>query len=491
MRNLLSLDNPVMQLITKIVTSVYLNILWFICCLPIFTIGASTTALFYVTLKMVKNEEGNITKAFFHSFKENFKQGTTIWMILLGFGIVLGLDGYVLYHMRFENVFWTLNTAVFFVVLAAYAIILMYIFPLLSRFNNSIKVMFKNSIIIGMRFLLCTALMVIIYSAMAFIVINIFTPAIIFGEGLCALLCSYVLSNVLLLCEGKSEPSHSEDETVIDTDGETSIIHETYETEDVHEKLAERNFVTGKKKLRSLHGKEKLQYIWDYYKLHLTVLCILLYIIGYTIYGHFSHKDIVLYTALVNVTTSEALTEELSIDFLRSQNINISKNELYLYSNLYLTDNEANPDHQYSYASRMKILASIDAEQLDVVLMNKEAFDAFSQNGYLCNLEELLTSKDYNLYEKLSPYLISNTAILEDNSLDLYFDKSQDYQATTEEYPMAFNLSYSPIISAAGFEDTVYLGVIANSPRKDSTISYIEYLFNTSSEYSQSASLPD
>ena len=76
MNNLLNPDNPVMQFITKIVTTVYLNILWFLCCLPIFTAGAATTALYYVTLKMVKNEEGNITKAFFHSFKENFKQGT-------------------------------------------------------------------------------------------------------------------------------------------------------------------------------------------------------------------------------------------------------------------------------------------------------------------------------------------------------------------------------------------------------------------------------
>ena len=93
MNSLLNPDNPVMQFITKIVNAVYLNILWFFCSLPVFTIGASTTALYYVTLKMVKNEEGNITKAFFHSFRENFKQGTVIWLILLGFGILFGIDG--------------------------------------------------------------------------------------------------------------------------------------------------------------------------------------------------------------------------------------------------------------------------------------------------------------------------------------------------------------------------------------------------------------
>ncbi len=205
MNHLFNLDGPVLQFINKIVYSVYLNILWFICCIPVITIGASTTALFYVTLKISKNEEGSITKAFFHSFKENLRQGTAIWLILLAFGIILGIDGYVLYHMRFENVFWTLCTAVFCVAAAAYAIILMYIFPLLARFDNTIGAMFKNALFIGVRFLFCTALMAVIYFVMLLIVVRIFTPAVIFGEGLCALLCSCLLSNILNLCQEKTE----------------------------------------------------------------------------------------------------------------------------------------------------------------------------------------------------------------------------------------------------------------------------------------------
>lgn len=133
MRSIFGLEGPVMNFITKITYSAYLNILWLVCCLPIVTIGASTTALFYVTLKVAKNEEGSLTKAFFHSFKTNFRQSTIIWLILLVVGIVLGFDGYIFYHMRFENAFWTVATAVFLVAVVAYDIILMYIFPLLAR----------------------------------------------------------------------------------------------------------------------------------------------------------------------------------------------------------------------------------------------------------------------------------------------------------------------------------------------------------------------
>lgn len=205
MNSLLNPDNPVMQFITKIVYSVYLNILWFICCIPVVTAGAATTALYYVTLKMAKNEEGGITKSFFKAFKENFKQSTIVWLILLALGIVLGIDGYVLWHMRFENVFWTIITAIFLVAAAAYLIVVMYIFPLMARFENTIFAMFKNSLFIGMRFLLCTALVAVIHFAMLFVIINIFTPAVIFGEGLCAFLSSYFLANILKLCEANDE----------------------------------------------------------------------------------------------------------------------------------------------------------------------------------------------------------------------------------------------------------------------------------------------
>ena len=92
MNHILNPDNPVMAFITRITYSVYLNLLWFICYLPVVTIGASTTALFYVTLKMAKNEEGNITAAFFRSFRENFRQASVIAARLLQHGLYYSKD---------------------------------------------------------------------------------------------------------------------------------------------------------------------------------------------------------------------------------------------------------------------------------------------------------------------------------------------------------------------------------------------------------------
>ena len=231
------------------------------------------------------------------------------------------------------------------------------------------------------------------------------------------------------------------------------------------------------KYLKTLNGKKKIQYIWDYYKLPFAIAGILLYILVYILYHHFSYKDTILYTALVNVNAGEHLTEELNNGFLEYLNLNPSKNKLELYTGLYLTDDEQNVYHQYSYASRMKILATIDGKLLDVVLMNKEAFDAFSQNGYLCDFETFLQQADSDLYNTIKQDFATNIIILEDNSIELQLDSSVAYHAITEEHYYGIDLSHTELIRDAGFMEPVYLGILANSPRHDRAVAYLKYLF--------------
>ncbi|HPA53844.1 MAG TPA: YesL family protein, partial [Bacillota bacterium] len=72
-------------IIYKIMTAVYqmiiLNLLWCITSIPLITVGASTTALYYVIGKIARKEEVHEIKDFYKSFRENFKQATCIWMI--------------------------------------------------------------------------------------------------------------------------------------------------------------------------------------------------------------------------------------------------------------------------------------------------------------------------------------------------------------------------------------------------------------------------
>ena len=171
MRNLLSPEGPLMSFLTKITYSAYLNILWFICCLPIVTAGASTTALFYVTLKVARNEEGRLTQAFFHSFKENFRQATKIWLILLAGGTVLWLDFQIMEQAGSGGIFQAVYLGLCFILLI-YGMISAYIFPLLAKFDNTVKNTFKNSLLMSIRHLPYTILLLLITYVPMFLTLN-------------------------------------------------------------------------------------------------------------------------------------------------------------------------------------------------------------------------------------------------------------------------------------------------------------------------------
>lgn len=231
-----------------------------------------------------------------------------------------------------------------------------------------------------------------------------------------------------------------------------------------------------KEKLRRLKGLKKLQYLWDYYKLHFGIGCVILYILGYMLHGYFTQKDPLLYAAFINVVPGEALTEKLSSGFMTSRDLDEKKYEFHLSAGLYLSSDEDNPYHEYTYASRIKILGAIDSKTLDIVLLDQEAYDMFSQNGYLYNMETLLSEADPALYEYCRELLRENIEILEDNAEEAALDSSVCYTAETKKSPTALDISQTPLLKEAGFTEPVYLGVIRNTPRKETAAEYIRYL---------------
>ena len=83
MGHFFSSEGPLMTYLIKIRDWMFLSVLWLVCSIPVITVGVSTTALYYVTLKMAKNEEVPVFKSFFKSFKDNLKQGILLTLIVL------------------------------------------------------------------------------------------------------------------------------------------------------------------------------------------------------------------------------------------------------------------------------------------------------------------------------------------------------------------------------------------------------------------------
>jgi uncharacterized membrane protein YesL len=210
-----SYESRFSQLLLKLCYACYLNLLWFVCSIPIFTIGAATTALYYSCLKIIREEDSHVGAMFFRSFRENFRQATVLWLILLGAGLFLAGDGYILYHLRQTAagpaaVMWTLILAVVIAAGVVYVIVLEYVFPLLASVSNTSTAMLKNAFLIGTHYLFATILVFAVHFVMFFVVVAWFTPLILFGEGLCALISAWLLNSLLISVSGMPDDSSEE-----------------------------------------------------------------------------------------------------------------------------------------------------------------------------------------------------------------------------------------------------------------------------------------
>lgn len=144
-----SLDSPFMTALSKMTDMVLLSTLWFVCCLPVVTIGASTTAMYYVALKMARKEEDKITTAFFQAFKSNFKQATAMNMISLVVGVVLLLDCWIM--LGSQGTAGMLSCAAFFAMFIWLLCVMFYAYPMQAQFYNTVKQTLINAAILSVR----------------------------------------------------------------------------------------------------------------------------------------------------------------------------------------------------------------------------------------------------------------------------------------------------------------------------------------------------
>ena len=129
-----------------------LNVLWFFCSLPVVTIGASTTALNYTCIKMRNDEGDSIIKMFFRSYTQNIRQALVIWTGILSLLIILFAG--LMQQLGNANAGSGLAVAfsIFLIILITIILTMsVYIFFVLSRFDNSIFRTIANAIILMIR----------------------------------------------------------------------------------------------------------------------------------------------------------------------------------------------------------------------------------------------------------------------------------------------------------------------------------------------------
>ncbi len=140
------LDHIAIRALSRLFDLILLNVLWVLFSLPVVTAGASAAALYSVMLKIVANEEGYIVRGFWEAFKSNFKQSTVIWLILLVTGAALGADFVIV--SGFTGAPARVGMALLGAAVFLYLTELIFVFPLIARFENTTLEMMKNAVVI-------------------------------------------------------------------------------------------------------------------------------------------------------------------------------------------------------------------------------------------------------------------------------------------------------------------------------------------------------
>lgn len=189
------LDSPLMNFLNKVADIMILNILFMVFSIPIFTIGASCSAAYYICFKMVRNEETYIIKGFWKAFKENFKQGTIIWLLLLAIFGVLFADYRIILYSGIEFSRWIRIAIVTMTGIVLLGVVFM--FPLQARFVNPVKNTIKNAFLMALSHLPTAVLLVAVYALP--IIILYFIPQSLPVLVLLAFGVIFYIQSVLLL----------------------------------------------------------------------------------------------------------------------------------------------------------------------------------------------------------------------------------------------------------------------------------------------------
>lgn len=230
MGSIFDLDGKFMHFANKFADLMWLNILTLVCCLPIFTIGASLTAMHYVTLRIYRNEESYISRDFFKSFRENFKQSTGLWLIFAAFILLLAADYWAIFKSGIEIHSFFKYALGFVGLLGVFT--LSWVFVLQSRYRNTIRGTIKNAIVVGTSHF-AYSIMMLLLAAIPVLLLYLFTMAVpfvfLFGFTVPALLQCMLYSRVFDRMEGIDRKAEAQKPD----DGWTVELEEQEQTENV------------------------------------------------------------------------------------------------------------------------------------------------------------------------------------------------------------------------------------------------------------------
>ena len=213
MEKFLNSDSGVMRALSKIFDMGFLTLIYLVFCIPIVTIGAATTSLYYVSAKVIRHNRSYVWREFWSSFKTNFVQSTIVWVITAILMVLL------FFNFQIVNVSGEAKGGYLIGAYLAILFILLciscYVYPIISRFGTRLSQILRLSLYCAFRHFLHTiVLLAILAASVALIYLGMITNVIlvfIFVPGLTGFVYTYPMEHIMKKYMPKEEPQYTAD----------------------------------------------------------------------------------------------------------------------------------------------------------------------------------------------------------------------------------------------------------------------------------------
>lgn len=196
MNQLFSTDGIVYRFLNKTGNIIIATILWLLGCIPVVTIGTSTAALYYTTVKSVRKDVGYVHSEFWRGYKLNFKKGVAATVLLLALGTLLGAEMWLVLKNGVEvsRIWYTLSGLL--IVLMIF--ITLYLFPVMSRFDMKLGKLCMLAFVMSIRFWYITLALLAGLAAVIFAQLYLLPiPMILLTPGLWCFVSSFMVEKVM------------------------------------------------------------------------------------------------------------------------------------------------------------------------------------------------------------------------------------------------------------------------------------------------------
>jgi hypothetical protein len=195
--------------------------------------------------------------------------------------------------------------------------------------------------------------------------------------------------------------------------------------------------------LKSMSRKEKIEYIWDYYKLHIISVIVVIAVIASFIHGQLTKIDYVVNITMIGNAVNESKKEEAEKKFT---SLVVKEGEQRKQA---LIDVIATDKSELSYEMMQKFVVRIAAGEIDVVILDKGFFDSFVKQDMFIPLE----------------------SISQINLSDIKQSKIEASGNTNNKAVYAISVEGNKELEAMGYDTkNKVLGIMASSKNKDNGI---------------------